>query len=91
LPERVAAVESARDKRDLDAIHQIAHLLAGESSSVGALRFAALCKKLQDHADRVDVESAVSVANELISRADGLTTLLGSAVASSLSIVQAEH
>jgi CheY-like chemotaxis protein/HPt (histidine-containing phosphotransfer) domain-containing protein len=90
LPERVAAVESARDKRDLDAIHQIAHLLAGESSSVGALRFAALCKQLQDHADRVDVESAISVANVLISRADGLPTLLGSAVASSTPIDQAE-
>ena len=80
FPQRIAAIKEAVERRDLEAIIQLAHLMKGESSSVGASGFAAQCGKLQNLAEAGDMEGAVSALAELITTGETVTALLRDAM-----------
>lgn len=80
LPDLLAAVKTAIAAGALLPLRQAAHALKGAASTVGASGFAAMCKHLQDSAERSDFDADLSGAEDLLAAAEALPELLGTAV-----------
>ncbi len=80
LPDLLAAVKTASGAGALEELRKTAHALKGAASTVGASGFAAICKHLQDSAERSDLNAALSGAKDLLAAAEGLPELLRTAV-----------
>lgn len=80
LPGWMAALSSAIDSQDLDLLRRTAQTLKGAANTVGAVGFAWLCGKLQESAERSDMDGACQRARNLIEEAAQLRGVLQAAV-----------